>query len=87
MGDLDVVADDLLEISEGPEKEGQVQMVNFIGKIAKKSRREEKRILMALSFMGEVIANQCRLKLKENQVANLIAEKATLAAQEANKIR
>ena len=36
--------------------------------------------------MGEVIAAQCQLKLKENQEANLTTEKEILKVEEANQI-
>ena len=48
----------------------EVQMVKFQGE----KGREEKKVLMELALMGEVIAAQCHLKLNENQDADSITE-------------
>ena len=62
-----------------------MQIVKF--QREKERSREEKKVLTALAFMEEVIADQCQFKLKENQEANPITESDVLKVQEANKIR
>ena len=47
----------------------------------------DRKVLMALALMGELISGQCQVKLKENQDAYPITEVAVLKAAEANKIR
>ena len=47
-------------------------MVKCKGKV----KEFEKRMLTALAFKDGLIANQCRLKLKENHEANLITKNA-----------
>ena len=70
MGDLiDVVADDLLEF-----REGVVQIAKIHDE--KERSREEKKVLTALDFTGEVISVECHLKLKGGQEANSITETA-----------
>ena len=49
--------------------------------------QSETKILTALAFMEEVIANKCQLKLKANLEAHPTAEKAISEAQDTNKIR
>ena len=65
-------------------KEGKILIAKFSGENARS--KEEKKILTPFAVMGEVIANQCQLKLTENQEANLIAERAIAKVQEANKM-
>ena len=77
IGDIDgVVGDGRLEF-----REEQAQCVR------KKGSEEEQQVLAALAFLEEVISDQCRLKLKENQDADLITEPAVLGINETNKIR
>ena len=86
MGDLvGAVADDLLGINEEREKKGPLQMVKFSDE--KERSQEEKNILTALSFVGEVILGKCQLKFKENQESNLITEKSIFEVREASRIR
>ena len=81
MGDLvDVVAVDLLELRE---ERAQIAKPHD----EKDRSQEEKKVLTALDFMGEVIAGQCQLKLKGGQEVDAITETAVLEVQEANKIR
>ena len=55
--------------------------------VRKQEMNEERKVLMELALMGELILDQCRLKLKENQDADLITEVAVLKVNEANGIR
>ena len=47
--------------------------------------REEKRVLTAYSIARELIADQCQLKLKENQDAYSITEAAVLKVRKRTK--
>ena len=86
MTDLgDVVADDLLGINGGQEREEPVKMVEFVDE--KERSKEEKKFLTASAFMEEVIAGKRRLKLEENLDLNLLKEKAALKVQGTNEIR
>ena len=67
------------------EKEGHVQMVKYWSGSGR--NQEAKKILTALGFMGDVIANRRHLKLEENQEANIITKKAISELRETNKIR
>ena len=60
-------------------------MVQFIDEAARS--QEEKKILTALAFMGEVIAGKCQIKLEESQDLDFLTEKSARGAQETNKIR
>ena len=81
LGDLvDVVEDGRLEI-----REVQVEIAKFQGE--KERSREEKKVLTALAFTGEVGAGKCQLKLGENQEANSITETAVLKVPRTNKNR
>ena len=57
-----VAPGDLLEIGDESEKEGHVKMVKCKGKSDR--IQEEEKILAALAFVAESIANQCHLKSK-----------------------
>ena len=61
-GLVEAVSDDLLEISEAPEKEGHGQMVEFCDE--NKRSKEEKEILTALSFMGESNCEPMSIKIE-----------------------
>ena len=50
-------------------------------------RNGEKDVLAPLALMEEMIANQCMVKRRKNEDAKLIAGKAVLKVNEANKIR
>ena len=83
---VDAVADELLEINE--EQKGRPCANSGIYRRKReKSRREERKILTALAFMGEVISGEFHLRLKENQELNFLTEKSVLKVQETNKIR
>ena len=50
-------------------------------------RKGEKDVLASLSLMEEMTVNQCMAKRRKNEEAELIAEKAVLKVNGANKIR
>ena len=54
--------------------------------VRKKGNEAEQKVLAALALLGEVILDQCQLKLKENQDVGSIAEVAVLKINEANEI-
>ena len=66
-------------------REEQVQMVKSRGE--QERSQSEKNVLTAFGIMGEFIAGQRHLKLKENQDANSITESAVLNLIETGEIR
>ena len=62
-------------------REEQVQMIK------KGEEEEEKKVLASLALFGEIIADQCQTKRKENQDAKHLTATATLKINGSSKIK